>query len=100
MIAAQNSEAQLVAKSRDARIIHRNAQASYQNGRNLGIMNPTQQALGLRAVMRMIEGGFLQPIQHETGTEAGVEEHMQGAVEVVVRGRLPNHGDAFLGASV
>ena len=46
--------------------------------------------------MRVIEGGFFQSIQYEAGSEAGVEEDVQGTVEVVVRDRLANHGNAFL----
>ncbi len=44
----------------------------------------------------MIEGRLFQAIQHEAGSEAGVEEDVQGAVEVVVRDRLADHGNAFL----
>src|SRR5947207_1074024 len=36
----------------------------------------------------MIEGRLFQSIQHEAGSEAGIEEDVQGAVEVVVRDRL------------
>ena len=48
----------------------------------------------------MIEGRLFQSIQHETGSEASVEEDVQGAVEVVVRDRLADHGDAFLRTGV
>src|SRR5947209_19022232 len=48
----------------------------------------------------MIEGGFFQSIQNETGTEASVEEDVQGTVEVVLRDGLTKHGNAFLRAVV
>ena|SRR6266849_5518265 len=48
----------------------------------------------------MIEGGFFQSIQNETGAEASVEDGMQRTVEVVVRGRFAEHADAFLRARV
>ena len=48
----------------------------------------------------MIEGRLFQSIQNEAGSEAGVEEDMQGTVEIVVRGRLANHGNALLRTGV
>jgi hypothetical protein len=48
----------------------------------------------------MIEGRFFQAIQNETGTEAGVEEEVQGTVEVVLGDGLAEHGNTFLGARV
>src|SRR2546429_8345470 len=48
----------------------------------------------------MIEGRVFQSIQHEVGSEAGIEEDVQGAVEVVVRDRLADYGNAFLRAGV
>src|SRR5438270_2731911 len=48
----------------------------------------------------MIEGRLFQSIQYEAGSEAGVEEDVQGTVEVVVRDRLANHGNAFLRVGV
>ena len=48
----------------------------------------------------MIEGRLFQAIQHEVGAEAGVEEDVQGTVEVVVRDRLADHGNAFLWTGV
>src|SRR3954469_2827765 len=78
-----------------------NAQASHQYGWDLVIIDPANQhAPDLRAVVRMIEGGFFQSIQNETGTEASVEEDVQGTVEVVLRDGLTQHGNAFLRAVV
>src|SRR5260370_6909434 len=48
----------------------------------------------------MIKGGFFQSMQNETGTEAGVEEHVQGTVEVVVGDGLAAYSNAFLRAVV
>ncbi len=48
----------------------------------------------------MIKGRFFQSIQNETGTEAGVEEHVQGTVEVVVGDGLAEYSNAFLRAVV
>src|SRR5437868_1395219 len=48
----------------------------------------------------MIEGWLFQSIQQEAGSEAGVEEDVQGTVEVVVRDRLANHGNALLRTGV
>ncbi len=48
----------------------------------------------------MIKGGLFHAIQHETSAEAGVEEHVQGTVEIVLRDGLAEHGNAFLGAGV
>src|SRR5258708_1745021 len=44
----------------------------------------------------MMKGGFFQSIQNETGTEAGVEERVQGTVEVVVGDGLAEYSNAFL----
>jgi hypothetical protein len=48
----------------------------------------------------MIEGGFFQSIQNEADAEAGVEEDVQGTVEVVLGDGLTEHGNAFLRAGV
>ena len=48
----------------------------------------------------MIEGGFFQSIQCEVGAEAGVEDSMQGTIEVVVRDGFADHTDAFLRTGV
>jgi hypothetical protein len=48
----------------------------------------------------MIEGGFFQSIQHEASAEAGVEEDVQGTVEVVLGEGLAEYGNAFLRAGV
>src|SRR5258708_22954863 len=44
----------------------------------------------------MMKGGFFQSSQNETGAEAGVEEHVQGTVEVVVGDGLAEYSNAFL----
>ena len=78
----------------------RNAQASHQHRRDLVIVGPAKHASGLCAIVRSIEGGFFQAIHHQTGEEAGIEEDVQGTVEVVVGDGLAEHGDAFLRAGV
>ena len=48
----------------------------------------------------MIKGRFFQSIQNEAGAEEGVEEHVQGTVEVVVGDGLAEYSNAFLRAVV
>src|SRR6266702_2748289 len=48
----------------------------------------------------MIEGWFFQSIQNETGAEAGVEENVQGMVEVILGDGLDENSNAFLRAVV
>src|SRR6266699_718734 len=48
----------------------------------------------------MIEGGFFQAIQHEASAEAGIEEDVQGTVEVVVRDGFAYDTDALLRSRV
>jgi len=53
---------------------YRNALARYQHRRYLVVVDPAEQAVGLRAVVRMVEGRFIQSIQNKASAEAGVED--------------------------